>query len=466
MELWHSQVWKPWAKRLIILGVLGFSGVLAIIRSEDLLTQILVLVIGAIGAVALLQYPALGLFGILVSGAFLSISGPGGINMAILLVAGIAVLWVIDMVVRQRKITIAENRVNLPIVLFIITSFISFGMGQFHWYSLARQAPIDAQIGGLLIFILSVVAFLIVGNLVHSLGWLEALTWLFIAIGAVYTISRMVPRFPYAIRQHYQNGMTTGGIFWVWLLVIPFSQALLNRRLHKFWRASLLVMCAGVLYVAIVRAYDWKSGFVPPLAGVAFIVAILLGRRVLWFVPPALVAAIYLAVDAVANDQYSWITRLEAWRIVVELSLINPIFGVGFANYYWYTRLSPILGWHVSFNSHGQFIDIFSQTGLAGLICFFWILWEIGKLGWQLKDRAPEGFAKAYVYGALGGLAGTLVAGGLADWILPFVYNLGMNGFRSSMLSWLFLGGLVAINQMVKQESSSKTVVPSIGRRE
>ncbi len=40
---------------------------------------------------------------------------------------------------------------------------------------------------------------------------------------------------------------------------------------------------------------------------------------------------------------------------------------------------------------------------------------------------------------------GTMVAAVLGDWVLPFVYNVGFNGFRASVLGWLFLGGLVAL---------------------
>ena len=61
------------------------------------------------------------------------------------------------------------------------------------------------------------------------------------------------------------------------------------------------------------------------------------------------------------------------------------------------------------------------------------------------------GFAQAYIYGALGGVVGTLVAALLVDWVLPFVYNIGFTGFRGSLLLWLFLGGLVSIEQLVKR---------------
>ena len=60
----------------------------------------------------------------------------------------------------------------------------------------------------------------------------------------------------------------------------------------------------------------------------------------------------------------------------------------------------------------------------------------------------PAGFAPAYLYGAVGGLAGTVALGMFGDWVLHFVYNIGLNGFRSSILAWLFLGGLVTLEHI------------------
>jgi hypothetical protein len=36
----------------------------------------------------------------------------------------------------------------------------------------------------------------------------------------------------------------------------------------------------------------------------------------------------------------------------------------------------------------------------------------------------------------------------LGDWIIPFVYNVGFDGFRASIFAWLFLGALLAMDQM------------------
>jgi hypothetical protein len=51
---------------------------------------------------------------------------------------------------------------------------------------------------------------------------------------------------------------------------------------------------------------------------------------------------------------------------------------------------------------------------------------------------------------------GALVLMIFADWILPFVYNIGFLGFQASVLVWLFLGGLVALEQMASVHNEEK----------
>jgi hypothetical protein len=69
-------------------------------------------------------------------------------------------------------------------------------------------------------------------------------------------------------------------------------------------------------------------------------------------------------------------------------------------------------------------------------------------LGWRLTTRFQGDFEDGYVHGAVGGLAGSLVAMTLVDWFLPYVYNVSFQGFRTSALAWMFLGGLVALEQV------------------
>jgi O-antigen ligase len=157
------------------------------------------------------------------------------------------------------------------------------------------------------------------------------------------------------------------------------------------------------------------------------------------------------------DNEYSLMTRLEAWGILWEIIKLNPILGVGPANYYFYTPLFNILGYSVSFNSHNNYVDIVAQTGLAGLACFLWFAWELGWIIWRLRNQMPDGFPRAYVYGALGGFVATLASGMLGDWVLPFVYNVGLEGFRASGLAWMFLGAVIALQQMYPPAEKSAT---------
>jgi len=117
----------------------------------------------------------------------------------------------------------------------------------------------------------------------------------------------------------------------------------------------------------------------------------------------------------VGDNAYSLSTRLEAWVLVLEIAKVNPILGLGPSNYHWYTPLFPIRGYAVRFNSHNQYVDLIAQTGFLGLACFLWFFGAVGWLGWQLRDRVQGGFAQAYVYGALGGVVGTLASAALGD---------------------------------------------------
>jgi hypothetical protein len=266
-------------------------------------------------------------------------------------------------------------------------------------------------------------------------------------LGAVFMVGRVMPVLA-PVSHALIQGYSTTGIFYAWFPALAFSQAVLNRDLRMHWRLALVALVLATLYFGFVVRYDWKSGWVPAFASVATIIVLRYGKTGLALALAGMLPLWSLAVQALASDQYSVSTRLEAWRILAEIVKVDPILGLGFGNYYWYTTLIPIFGWYVQFNSHNNFIDIVAQTGLVGLAFFLWFVWEIGRLGWHLRERVPEGFAQAYVYGALAGLIGTLMAGMLGDWLLPFVYNIGLKGFRSSVQAWLFLGGLVVLEQI------------------
>jgi hypothetical protein len=439
----------------IILGTLAMTAMLPWFASEDQANLLILMFVGVGSTLLFIKWPPLGLISVVVGGMIIPFRGPSGLNIGMIIVALLLGLWLVEMLVRHRKIALAPSSTTLPLLVLIVMGILSFGFGQIRWFIFAESAPLGAQLASLSLLILSAGVFLLAGNQIRDIRWLQALVWIFLAFGALYTVGRLSPEVDGYTGRFFQHGMD-GSLFWVWLIVLAFSQAVFNRHLHPGWRLALIGITLMAFYDAYVHNYGWKSGWVPSLVGIGAVMIAYSWRLGMVASPFAAFAGIFIIDKAIASDAYSYATRIEAWEILYDIIEASPIMGLGFANYRWFTPLFPIRGYAVYFNSHNQYVDIVAQAGLVGLICFFWFFARVGLLGWKLRTRVPAGFQQAYVYGALGGLVATLVAGMLGDWIIPFFYNITLGGFRASILGWLFLGGLVVLEQMLKKQRESE----------
>jgi hypothetical protein len=54
-------------------------------------------------------------------------------------------------------------------------------------------------------------------------------------------------------------------------------------------------------------------------------------------------------------------------------------------------------------------------------------------------------FGRAYAAACVAGAGGMIFSAMLADWVFPFVYNIGLRGYGSAMMGWFLLGGLVVL---------------------
>jgi O-antigen ligase len=145
--------------------------------------------------------------------------------------------------------------------------------------------------------------------------------------------------------------------------------------------------------------------------------------------------------------------RIALTQRVVEVTMHNPVTGLGPASYRLYAGAQPLRYEHVTWfnprvSSHNNYIDLFAHTGIVGVALFFWFVFEIGRLGLQLHRQCKEGFRSAYTSGMLAAGIASLLLMTFADWILPFVYNIGFPGFQASILAWLYLGGLVSLQNL------------------
>jgi O-Antigen ligase len=422
------------SQQMFVIGLLGLAGLLLafIIQTAN---------------------PSLGFAALILSAAALPLEFKGTLSFPFLIAGGLCMGWIVAALVLHRRVGLDSSRLVSAALAFGATSLVSFASGLYPWFPVPG-APLGAQVGGLALFLLSVGLFLAAGHQIRSLVQLQWLTWLFLGAGAVGCFANV---FWLEFVSRWTKPESLGSLFWTWLVALSFSQALFNRQLSHTKRVSLCLLTALSIYRGLFQYFDWTSGWLPPLIALAVVLFYRFPRFTLGLALLAVPAGLFFAArmwsSLMAHEEYSYMTRLEAWGVLWQVIEKSPVVGLGPSNYFYYTAVFPFLGWYATFNSHNNYMDLLAQVGFLGLLAFSWFVFEISRMCFRMKRCLPEGFTQAYVYGAIAGLAGSLASGMLADWIIPFFYNIGIRGFRSSLLFWVFLGGVLALKRMVSNSS-------------
>ena len=443
---------RRWLQITLIVGVLVISPLLALIVPDKMRFLVMALPFGVIGFFVLLKWPQLG-FLLLTTAGMMLISTVPVIGFAALIYIVITFIWLFKMIALDKELKFVSAPSVTAVLYFGILVILSFSIGQLPWFPVSG-APIVTQVGGALIYLCSFLAFLLAANLIRDIRWLKWMVYTFLAFAGLFAFLSLVPSGRRFIRSFYSSRATSGSLFWIWTTCLSLSMALFNKKLPIWARILCGAICFAILYFGIIVNRQWVSGWVPPVVAVVALI---------WIGAPRLAIPLSLAAVAgiasqwsivyglVAGDnEYSTISRLDAWRVMFEIINVNPLLGVGPSNYYFYTPLFNILGFYVEFNSHNNYIDILAQTGYLGLLFFFWACWLIWKQGYRLLKIIPRGgFSHAFTVASLSGLIASVFAGMLGDWVIPFYYNIGIAGLRASGLAWMFWGALVSIEQMM-----------------
>lgn len=416
---------------------------------------VLLFVAAAPAFVAFLVYlkqPALGLLAVVAAGLLVPISiGTGtstGLNPVVLLVPVLTGMWLLDMALRHKRIRLHRHSSVYLLLALNVVVVLAFIAGQLPWFDMPA-AGAASQLGGLLVFVISSAAFLLAAHTLDE-RWLARLVYLFIGIGAIIVIARFVPPLGGVVNRLVGSG-SLGSVFWIWLVALSAGIALFHTSLSSRMRLALAAVAGLTLLFGFMRNGEWASGWAPPLVSLLLLLWLKYPRWgwVFLFVATLVFFWQFERFWTLATSNESWLARQQAWRIVLDTVTVNPLLGLGPSNYYFYVQRATIMGWggawNVKFSSHNNWVDLIAQTGILGTVVFLLFTLSMGRAGLRLYRRLPDGLPRAYAAACVAGLVATLISGFLGDWFLPFVYNVGLDGMRSSVLFWVFLGGLLAV---------------------
>ncbi len=454
---------QPNAKRVWIAAVVAGVLLAAVFLGLRASLRWLLLLSAGIGALALLHAPQLGLLALIAAALVVRFEISTGtevlLNVATLLIPALFALWLLDNI-RQRAWCWSASRVNRPLTLFLLAGLLSYLVGNAFWDPAVPKSNNFwlVQLAQWAIFAFAALAFWLMANLRDVETWLPRLTWFFLILGGGLAILCVLP----GVRDVTWGFVTLAFIrapFWLLLAALTGGQLLFNGALGGGARLFLLAVLAAVLAYAFILQDERTSNWVGIVAAAGVM---------LWLRLPRLRSAILvvgslaLLLGLVSGLLYEFAGGDEKWdesgasrlvliERVISVTKRNPLTGIGPASYRNYAGMQPLryqraIWFQPQINSHNNYVDLFAHTGLLGLGLFLWFAVELFFLGWRLSDRYPTGFTGGYVGGMTAAWVGSLIIMLLADWMLPFVYNVGFPGFQASILVWLFLGGLVAVD--------------------
>lgn len=459
----HTWVWPIIAVVLMAAAYFGYKVSL----------QWLVLLVGGIAGVILLRYPRLGLLALIASamlGKFEFGTGTEvNLNATALIAPALLGIWLLTGL-RQQNLRLAPSRVNRPLVLFLVVGLLSIAISNVTWDPIVPRSGrfIVVQFAQWAIFAFSGGLFWLMGNTITTRQWLERLTVCFLIIGGAVSIIRALPGGTGFV-EPFTTFTFDRAPFPMLMTALAGGQLLFNQRLSLRWRGFLVIIFGAILVFSFGMQQERASYWVgvvsvagtlvwlrfPRLRGLATMIIILMA------VSGFLFSAIYDFAGGDAKWSESGASRGVLIGRVIELSMRNPITGIGPAAYRPYGFTMPLYYegayWvEPRLNSHNNYIDLFSQVGLLGLGIFIWFMVELLIAGWRLRGVFKDGFAGGYLAGMLGAWVGSMIIMALADWILPFVYNIGFVGFQISALVWMFLGGIVSLETIARREQAEQ----------
>lgn len=422
--------------------------------------------LGIVFALLTLRRLQFGVFLLAIAALFVPFTVGTGTQTAIpasMVLAGLMVaLWFLSMLM-QGKVSFVSAPTNLPLLGFIVCALLSAPTGWLFYrpevFSISSGAGtpfLIVQLAGLsLLVMLPLILFLSL-NVLHDPKWVR-LIFLAVTIAGLLEIIMRVRPIPGVERLFPVNAQ---GMFPLWIVSLLYGQLLFNRNLRNWQRVLFVVLIAAWVNVTLALGISWISGWAPIVTSLSVITLIRSRKGALLMLLLgagfALLNFDYLYQRIYVHSVYEDFNRFTIWRTIIELVLnhASPLLGAGPAGYHLlYRTYIPGFTW----SAHSNYVDIFAQTGILGFVFFTWFLIATLISGWRARAAIPDPFLQGISNGILGGFAGMIVAMSIGDWLIPFVYNIGFNGFNTDAYIWLLTGVMISLSMRYVTARASRS---------
>jgi hypothetical protein len=386
-----------------------------------------------------------------ITAAFIPLKLPTGTGSplvaSLLLAIVLVVLWILRMMVVERRLALKPSLANLPALGFMLVTLVSLVWGN-ALIDPSVTVPsnfIFVQLGAASVMVVSPAITLMVGNLITSERQLKLMVGIMLLIGFI------------GLAENFLNvNLLTviGGLTSAWVVALAFGLALFNDQIKRPWKWLLFALVGMWFLWNLILNINWYAGWLPGLVAVG-VISFRHSKRL--FLVFLVLLVVYVAINFTPIMQNIGFkqtndgdTRLAAWTMNWTVTSQHLLLGEGPAGYAaYYMSLFP----NQAMATHNNYIDVLSETGVIGT---FFYLWLFGSLVWQgvkvvRRLHGQRDFKEALAVSAFAGLIGCIVIMAFGDWLLPFAYTQTIAGFNYTVYSWLFIGTLLALDHMTRE---------------
>lgn len=439
---------------VLCIALLGYCGVVAIQAARQNETRFALLVaaplLAAAAVVAAVHFRRAVLLlpiSALAVPIDLSTGTETRLPISLLLTVLLTLIWVCSQALRGWRL--AASPLNAPLLVLGLIVLVSFV-----WGLVWRDPGLNdwtghflfVQLAALMTILASLAAPLLIGNFVRTAGQLRYLAAVFLGCFCLMLLLRVF--------NITQSILVIRGLWSLWLITLLYALLIAQPGLAWRWRGLLLITLVLTFFQVLFRDSLWVSGWLP---GIVAILAVTFIRSRRAFVALAIAVVLVSLTPPVQgffeqigqqNVDEGAMERLSIWEQNWRVVRDHWLFGTGPAGYaiYYMTYYRD-----TARSTHNNYLDILAQFGFSGMAAWLWLcaagLWE----GWRLARQAPPGLLRTLAITVTGGWVGALASMFLGDWVLPFAYNQTITGYKYTIYSWIFLGALISIRQLLAE---------------